>query len=186
MCIARIKKCLAAKIPWEYKCGVLVFRDGHFKACIIIDNESPISKKEIFSLLNMPYDSTDYSFKEVSAAETELYGSVKLTGKLTCKAPAYKPGQIKGLETRNKYIQKFMVKLSELEQKYVRKHIPKVLKTHNDLMQRDWSDYSEIEDIENKLNKLICKYFSSVIKLEEDSCYTLQLEAFIVALKSII
>jgi|GEM_PF-5755877 hypothetical protein len=184
MSIARIKKCLTAKIPWEYKCGVLVFRDGKFKACIIIDNESPEDKKIIFSLLNMPYDTSYYTDKEVSAAMEQLFESVLLTGTLTCKAPAFRSNPISGLETRNKLIQRFTQKLSSLEQKYVRKHIPKVINVHNLLMQLDWTHCSELEDIENKLNKVIRKYFSSVIKLDKDSCYTMSLEAFIVALKN--
>jgi len=184
MSAKRIKKCLVAGIPWEYKCGVLVFRDGQFKACIIVDNETAEDKKKIFSLLNIPYDTDYYTDKEVSDAQKELYTTVVLDGTLTCKAPAYKPGQPKGLETRNGLIQRFTLKLSALEQKYVHKHIPKVIRVHDLLMQQNWMYRSELEELENKLNKVIHKYFSSVIKLDKDSCYDTSLEAFIVALKN--
>lgn len=184
MSVQRIKKYLAAKIPWEYRCGVLVFRDGQFKACVIIDNEHPEDKKEIFVLLNMPYDTNYYTAKEISDAEMELYRNVVLNNTYSGKVPVYKASPVKGLETRSRLIQQYTLKLSSLDAKYVRKHLPKVITVQNELIQKDWIHCSELEATEYKLIKTIRKYFSSVITVDKDSSYNTKLEAFIVALKN--
>jgi len=182
MNINRVKKCLAAKIPWQYKAGILVFSDGRFNAKIILDNDATQARQEIFDLLGLPPDYNSYSHYEMTEAEKEMMNNIIPSDTYKGKVPTFR-SSISGLECRSKLIQKYILALSQMDSKTLKRNIPKVIEAHNEWKKNDWSRSSELEINEDKLIKLTRRLFSFVIKLDKDACYNTHLEAFIVALK---
>lgn len=184
MNLTRVKKCLAAGIPWKYKNGVLVFTDGTFKAAIMLDNGASPERKEIFELLKMPDDYTTYTDKERDVATAELYNNFEPKGDFTARVPAYTKSTIRGLEARNKLIQKYTLALSSLDAKLVKRHAAKIIDMHHDILKQEWTNVNELEEPQDKLIRLIKKHFSAIIKITRDTCFNTHIEAFIVALKN--
>lgn len=184
MNLTRVKKCIAAGIPWKYKNGILVFIDGTFKASVMLDNEASPERKEIFELLKMPDDYTTYSYKERDDATAELYNNFEPKGDFTARVPAYTKSSIRGLETRNKLIQKYTRELSTLDAKQVKRHAFKVIDMHQAILRQEWTNVNELEEPQDKLIRLIKKHFSTIIKITRDTCFNSDIEAFIIALKN--
>lgn len=181
--LTRIKKCLDAGMVWEYKHGILVFKDGAFKSVLVIGNESSDVQEDIFKILGIPNDYGNYSCQQASGAETELYRKAVLPVPSIARNIPFK-SSLKGLESRSKLIQKYTIALSVLDDKYVLKHKAKVMAALSELIKYDYSQMNEHDVMTGTLVKVVRKYFSSAIKLDKDAGYDLSLEAFITSLKN--
>ncbi len=184
MNLTRVKKCLAAGIPWKYKNGILAFTDGKFKAIVILDNENSSERKEIFYLLNMPADYTNYTSRQLQEAMKELYYNFKPEGDFKARVPAYTKSPSRGLETRSKFIQKYTLVLTTLDAKYIKQHAPKIIDMHDTIIKQEWTCINELEKQQYKLMQMIKKHFSSIIKITRDTGYNIHIEAFIISLKN--